>query len=90
LLNAAEAAIYAAAEDDAERARIRAKIYAPPGGAVVRRGARRPGAAPPAAGTPGGSRPGPAAPMGEGMSRGAAQALVAQLAAEDARLAGGR
>jgi hypothetical protein len=88
MLNAAEAAIYTAAEDDAERARIRAKLYAPPGGAV-RRGARRPGAAPPAGG-PGASRPERAAPVGEGMSRSAAQSLMAQLAAEDARLAGGR
>ncbi|MFI5629230.1 hypothetical protein ACIA8E_07585 [Streptomyces sp. NPDC051664] len=32
MLNAAEAAMEAAAEDDAERQRNRAKLYAPPGG----------------------------------------------------------
>ncbi|MGY5034355.1 hypothetical protein ACWC9U_26560 [Streptomyces sp. 900116325] len=46
MLNAAEAAMDAAAEDDAERQRNRAKLYAPPGGrrrAAVERQARPPG-----------------------------------------------
>lgn len=86
MLNAAEAAIYASAEDDAERSRIHATLYAPPGGAV-RRGARRPGTAQADASRMAGA----ARPLIEGgMSMGRAQSLVAQLAAEDARLAGGR
>lgn len=39
MLNAAEVAMDQAAEDDAERARNRAKLYAPPDGG--RRGGRR-------------------------------------------------
>lgn len=56
--------MYAAAEDQAEAARIRAALYAPPdaGG----RSAGRAGA-------------------GAGMGMGQAQALMARLAAEDAR-----
>ncbi|MET9818344.1 hypothetical protein [Streptomyces sp. NPDC006355] len=86
MLNAAEAAIYATAEDDADRARKHAQLYAPPAGAA-RRGARRPGGSRPAAGAP--RETGPPA-TGEGMSMGHAQSLMAQLAAEDARLARGR
>jgi hypothetical protein len=37
MLNAAEAAIDQAAEDDAERQRNRAKLYAPPRGSQARR-----------------------------------------------------
>ncbi|MFD4855159.1 hypothetical protein [Streptomyces atratus] len=69
MLSAAEAAIEQTAEDDAERQRIRAKLYAPPPGARSE-----------------GRRPVP----GAGMSRAQAQSLAAQLAAEDARLSGGR
>lgn len=86
MLNAAEAAMDSTAEDDAERARNRAKLYAPPTGAGGPRGARRPGA-----GARRPVRPSPAvAGPGDqdGMSWGHAQALMAQLAAEDARLAG--
>jgi hypothetical protein len=88
MLNAAEAAIDASAEDDAERARNRAKLYAPPAGAGVPRGARRAGT-----GARRPSRPSAAAAPAEaggGMTRGRAQALMAQLAAEDGRLSGGR
>lgn len=45
MLNAAEAAMDQAAEDDAERARNRTKLYAPPKGMGVREGARRAGLA---------------------------------------------
>lgn len=58
-----------AAEDDAERARNRSRLYAPPRGRRPERG-----------------RPAP----GVGMSRAQAMALTAQLAAQDARLSGGR
>jgi hypothetical protein len=78
--------MYSAAEDDAERARIHAKLYAPPGGAG-RRGARRPGR-PAGASRPARTAQPPA--TGEGMSMGHAQTLMAQMAAEDARLAKGR
>ncbi|WNI20287.1 hypothetical protein [Actinacidiphila sp. ITFR-21] len=71
MLNAAEAAMESAADDDAERARNRAKLYAPP------RGTRRGG---------GGRR---VRPPGAGLDMASAQALAAQLAAEDARLTGG-
>ncbi|MFJ7090344.1 hypothetical protein ACIQWL_08765 [Streptomyces mirabilis] len=43
MLAAAEASMDAAAQDDGERARNRAKLYAPPTGA---QGPRRPGARP--------------------------------------------
>ncbi|WP_413808109.1 hypothetical protein [Streptomyces sp. OE57] len=96
MLNAAEAAIDAAAEDDAERARNRAKLYAPPAGAG-RAGASRPGARAGAArparsmGASRAARTGDSPPsMGDGVSMGQAQSIMAQLAAEDARLAGGR
>jgi hypothetical protein len=59
----------ASAADDAERARNRAKLYAPPKG-MTRRQAAAGGGVPPA------------------MSRDQAAALVAQVEAEDARLAG--
>jgi len=59
-----------AAEDDAERQRNRARLYAPPGGRSR---------------TPGGRR---VRPPGMGFDRTQAQALAAQLAAEDARLTG--
>jgi len=68
MLNAAEAAMDAAAEDEAARERNRATLYAPPDGA--RRG-------------PDGRRP--RAP-GRGLDMAAAQALAAQVAAEDANL----
>ena len=67
LLNAAEAAIDQAAEDDAERARNRARLYAPPKGTPRIRGQARPGMA---------------------MNRSQAQALMAQMAAQDAQLGG--
>lgn len=70
MLNAAEAAMDAAAEDDAERARNRAKLYAPPKGSRFAGGRRR--------------------PPGMGMTAAQAQALTAQMAAEDARYAGRR
>lgn len=73
MLNAAEAAMDQTAEDDAERARNRAKLYAPPKGHASTRGRR--------------ARPSGA---GAGYTRAQAQALARQLAAEDARLAGGR
>jgi hypothetical protein len=86
LLNAAEAAMYATAENDADRARIHAKLYAPPAGAA-RRGARRPASTRPDSSTPAAEAASPS--TGDGMSRGQAQSLMAQLAAEDARLARG-
>lgn len=69
MLNAAEAAMDAAAADDAERARNRARLYAPPRGTTRRRAAV------------GGTRP-------PTVSRADAEALLAQVAAEDSRLAG--
>lgn len=66
MLNAAEAAMEQAAADDGERARIRAKLYAPP---------KRARAA-----------PGERSRVGTSMDRGQAQALMAQLAAQDAQL----
>ncbi|MEU5834465.1 hypothetical protein ABZ820_12445 [Streptomyces diacarni] len=72
MLNAAEVSMDQAAEDDAERARNRAKLYAPPGRIRRGRGGRLTG------------------PPGSGMGRAQAQALAAQVAAEDARLAKGR
>lgn len=73
MLNAAEVSMDQAAEDDAERARNRAKLYAPPKDARGRR--------------PDGRR---VRPPGMSMDRGKAQALAAQLAAEDAKLTGRR
>ncbi|RWZ77869.1 hypothetical protein EQK42_00640 [Streptomyces albidoflavus] len=70
MLNAAEAAIDASAEDDAERQRHKVKLYAPPAGERSARGRR-------------------ARAPGLGFDRAGAQALAAQLAAEDARLTGG-
>ncbi len=58
-----------AAEDDAERQRTRAKLYAPPKGQGARHAAAR--------------------AMPARHDRSSAQALMAQVAAEDARLAGG-
>ncbi|MFZ4160424.1 hypothetical protein ACOZDE_18635 [Streptomyces griseoincarnatus] len=78
MLAAAEAQIDAAAEDDQERARNRARLYAPPAeGARRRRGPR-------AADAP---RPKPTA---GGMTLEGARALMSQLAAQDAQLTGGR
>ncbi|MEU0059074.1 hypothetical protein [Streptomyces sp. NPDC006334] len=70
MLNAAEASMDMAAEDDAERQRNRARLYAPPKGAN-----RRPA---------GGGRPRGAARVDASQAR----ALMAQTAAEDARLQG--
>ncbi|MFF4391434.1 hypothetical protein ACFY0G_32295 [Streptomyces sp. NPDC001552] len=71
MLNAAEAAMEQAAEDDKERARNRAKLYAPP------QGQRKPG--------------GRRVPVpGLTMTPAQAQALTAQLAAEDSQVAGMR
>lgn len=70
MLSAAEAAMDQAAEDDAERRRNRARLYAPPGGRSRAPDGRR------------------VRPPGMGMNRSQAQALAAQLAAEDARLTG--
>lgn len=69
MLNAAEAAMDQAAEDDSERARNRAKLYAPPHG--VDKGRRR-------------GRPA----RGGGLDWAGAQALMAQVAAEDAKVRG--
>ncbi|MFC9604535.1 hypothetical protein ACFTTN_13885 [Streptomyces niveus] len=71
MLNAAEAAMDQVAEDDAERQRNRAMLYAPPGGRSR---------------TPDGRR---VRPPGMEMDMRRAQALTAQLSAEDARLTGG-
>ncbi|MFD3612396.1 hypothetical protein ACFWXA_30880 [Streptomyces atroolivaceus] len=71
MINAAEASIEASAEDDAERRRIRAKLYAPPKNRPQQGGRR--------------SRP----PQMQ-MNALEAQALAAQLEAEDNRLAGRR
>ncbi|MFJ8852374.1 hypothetical protein [Streptomyces sp. NPDC102437] len=72
MLSAAEAAMDMAAEDDAERQRNRAQLYAPPKEARRRMsgGALRRDAA--------------------GLSAGDARALMAQMAAEDARFGGPR
>jgi hypothetical protein len=69
MLAAAEAAIEDAAEDEVERERNRAQLYAPPRvpGAEGRRMSR---------------------PPGTRLDQAGAQALMAQLAAEDARLTG--
>ncbi|MEU8831761.1 MULTISPECIES: hypothetical protein [unclassified Streptomyces] len=72
MLNAAEAAMDAAAEDDAERQRNRAKLYAPPGGRRRTPAERQ------------------VRPPGAGLDMARAQSLAAQLAAEDAKLTGGR
>ncbi|WP_433856650.1 hypothetical protein [Streptomyces kronopolitis] len=69
MLNAAEASMDAAAEDDAERRRNKAKLYAPPKGQQRRNQRGR--------------------PPGMRMDRAAAQAMAAQVAAEDARLGAG-
>lgn len=69
MLNAAEAAIDQAAENDTERTRNRTKLYAPPAGQRPTGGRVR--------------------PPGLGLDLAAAQALTAQLAAEDARLTRG-
>ncbi|MGW1539741.1 hypothetical protein ACWCPM_05595 [Streptomyces sp. NPDC002309] len=70
MISAAEAAMYMAAEDDAARARIEAKLYAPPRGPrPVRRQAQQRSQAPSA-----------------GMTRVDARSLMAQLAAQDAQL----
>ncbi|GGZ23227.1 hypothetical protein GCM10010387_15420 [Streptomyces inusitatus] len=69
MLAAAEAQIDQSAEDDKERARNRAKLYAPPKGWLA----------------PGGRRSRPGA-----MTTAQAQALMQQLAAEDARVTGMR
>lgn len=74
LLAAAEATMDQTAKDDAERARIRAELYAPPRGERRRR--TRDGEAP--------------RPAGGGMKMRDAQQIMAQLAAQDAQLAGGR
>lgn len=66
MLNAAEAAMDQAAEDDGERARNRAKLYAPPAGMKSGRGQRR--------------------HPSVSMNKSQAQALMAQLAAQDAQL----
>ncbi|MBT2490651.1 hypothetical protein J7E96_19450 [Streptomyces sp. ISL-96] len=71
MLSAAEAAIDDAAEDEAQRERNRAELYAPPRAAGP--GGRR-------------VRPPPAARLDQS----GAQALMAQLAAEDTQLAGRR
>lgn len=69
MLNAAEAAMEQSAEDDGERARNRARLYAPP------KSARRPRGQ--------GRHPGTM------MQAGQARALMAQVAAQDAKLTRG-
>lgn len=71
MINAAEASIDASAEDDAERRRLRAKLYAPPKHRPQQSGR-------------------PARPSQMQMNASEAQALAAQLEAEDKRLAGRR
>lgn len=68
-MSAAEATLEQGAEDEAERRRIRAKLYAPP--KSIRGEGRRVRSA------------------ATSMDGGQAQALMAQLAAEDARLGTG-
>lgn len=70
MLAAAEAAMDMAAEDDAERQRNRARLYAPP-----REARRRP-----VAGT------GRARPAAGGMDLNAARAMMTAVAAEDAKV----
>ncbi|MFC8723775.1 hypothetical protein [Streptomyces bacillaris] len=71
MLNAAEARIYGAAEDEAARERARANLYAAP-----------------RASTPRGEGEVRAAPPRAQMGMAQAQALMAQMAAEDSRLGG--
>ncbi|MGX1514045.1 hypothetical protein [Streptomyces collinus] len=77
MLAAAEAQMDAAAEDDQERARNRARLYAPPAEEARRRRSRAPDA----------PRPKPAAGS---MTLEGAQALMSQFAAQDAQLTGRR
>lgn len=70
MINAAEVAIEQAAEDETERKRIHARLYAPPKGS-----------------RPQGRR---GRPPGMGFDAAGAQALAAQLEAEDERLTGRR
>lgn len=77
MLAAAEAAIDAAAEDEKERQATRTKLYAPPRAEIQRR--REAAAA--------GERP---RPVGGGMSMDQAQALMSQMATQDAQFTGGR
>lgn len=74
MLNAAEARIFGAAEDETTRERARAQLYAPPRDGAAGKGRAR-------------SRTGPTPAR---MDMGQAQALMAQMAAEDARLGGPR
>jgi len=73
MLAAAEAAMDMTAEDDAERQRNRAKLYAPPSNARRR-----------SAGA------GQSRPTAGGMDLAAARAMMAQVAAEDAKAVGRR
>lgn len=74
MLNAAEATIYQSAKDDAEIERLRTELYAPPrsevGGVGVLTGPTKPKAE---------------APAGQKLTLRDAQALMAQMASEDAR-----
>ncbi|MGW2951488.1 hypothetical protein [Streptomyces eurythermus] len=73
MINAAEAAMYQSAEDDAEWRRIEAKLYAPP---AAQRRPRGGGASPPAREQP---------QRGQ-MTVNDVKSLMAQLAAQDAQL----
>ncbi|MGW1989570.1 hypothetical protein [Embleya sp. NPDC001921] len=73
MLNAAEASMDQTAEDDAERARNRMRLYAPPKGMQPRdRNGRR------------------VRSPGMGVTRAQSQALMQQVAAQDAQFAGRR
>ncbi|MYR64409.1 hypothetical protein GTY54_52100 [Streptomyces sp. SID625] len=72
MINAAEQAMYASCEDDTERRRVQAKLYAPP--KTVRRPRRA------------GGPQQPQRPQRGAMTMKDAQALMAQLAAQDAQL----
>ncbi|TXS51948.1 hypothetical protein EAO75_09310 [Streptomyces sp. uw30] len=70
MINAAEAAMYQSAEDDAERRRIEAKLYAPP---MAKR-------------RPRGPRPPREQPQRGQMPVSDARSMMAQLAAQGAQL----
>lgn len=75
MLNAAEQQIYASAEDDKERAKLRTRLYAKP------RTARRQARPTPAAAAPGPQKAGAA----QKVAASSVAELLARVAAEDAR-----
>jgi hypothetical protein len=74
MLNAAEATIYQSAKDEAEIERLRAELYAPPRSAVGGVGVLT-----------GPTKARAAVPAGQKLTLRDAQALMAQMASEDAR-----